>query len=211
MIRSNTLACESARFCAAIAKPASNTIRSSVVIKIIPRSPRRRILLGALICLYIAITLPILPQMPPNVVVSSITLITLSLWVSYIDMIRFRIPDAASIGIFVSGAITILWIDPSLAPTHLVASICSVTLFWTAGEALFRRTGQEMLGIGDAKLFGAGTMWVSFVGLPSVLLVAALTGIAYAALAGRHAKRIPFGPFIALGFVTIWLYGPIGI
>ena len=67
-----------------------------------------------------------------------------------------------------------------------------------------------MLGIGDAKLFGAGAMWVGILGLPSVLLVAALTGIAYAVIAKRHAKRVPFGPFIGVGVLTVWLYGPIG-
>lgn len=77
--------------------------------------------------------------------------------------------------------------------------------------------GREGIGLGDAKLFAATGAWVSWTGLPSVMLLAAVSGLAYAVV--RHgfkrlpsgAERIPFGAFLCFGLWVVWLYGPIGI
>ncbi|MDX8355262.1 A24 family peptidase [Cognatiyoonia sp. IB215182] len=141
----------------------------------------------------------------------SMVLIGLCIWASYIDLTQFRIPDSANIAVFAVGVIAIAWIDLSLLPSHLIASILTLTVFWLAGEILFRIARTDMLGAGDAKLLGAAVMWGGIWGLPSLLLVAATTGIAYALLARRQAKRVPFAPFICLGLLTIWFYGPIRV
>ena len=154
--------------------------------------------------------LPIVLAMPLSVIGFSVVLIALLMLVAYIDFVTFRIPDAVSLAIFVTGNAAIGWINAALLPTHLAASVFAGFAFWLVGEVLFLRSGTEMLGIGDAKLFGAGAMWVGILGLPSVLSVAALTGIANAVIAKRHLKRVPFGPFIGVGVLTVWLYGPIG-
>lgn len=148
--------------------------------------------------------------MPLPVLFLSLVLIGLCIWASYIDLITFRIPDLASLSIFGLGFAAIRWIDPALLLPHLLASFFVFVSSWLAGEFLYRRKRAEMLGIGDAKLLGAGTMWVGFWSFPSLLLVAALSGIAYALITKRHAKGVPFGPFISFGLVTVWLYGPIG-
>lgn len=148
--------------------------------------------------------------MPLPVSFFSLCLIALCIWASYIDLLRFRIPDLASLLILVVGIAAIGWIDLLRLPSHLMAAVFAGATFWLVGEVLYRRYGTEMLGIGDAKLLGAGAMWVGFAGLPSLLLVAAVSCIVYSLLVKRYTKRIPFGPFLALGIVTIWLYGPIG-
>jgi leader peptidase (prepilin peptidase)/N-methyltransferase len=82
---------------------------------------------------------------------------------------------------------------------------------------LYRRfRDREGLGLGDVKLLAAAGAWVSWDGLPSVVLVAALFGLGMAlfgTLTGRHLtldQRLAFGPGLCLGTWLIWLYGPLG-
>ena len=181
------------------------------MIKTIPRSRRRGLLLAVLTSIGIALILPVAPSMPLGVLLSSLVLTIAAVWIAYIDMLTFRIPDFASLTILIAGIFTISHVDSTLLFFHLVCSIFAYCAFWVIGELLFHSKGIDMLGLGDAKLFGAGAIWVGFTGLPSLLLVAALTGIAYSLISKRHTKRVPFGPFLGLGTLIIWLYGPIGI
>ena len=181
------------------------------MIRMIPRSaPRRRALL-VLAGVAGALAVPVLPTMPLPVAAATCLLICLCIWVAYVDLIRFSIPDLANLSIFVLGAATIVGVAPVLFLPHLIAAITVIAAMWIGGEVLYHRLGKDALGMGDAKLLGAGMMWVGIASLPSLLLVAAVTGIAYAFLAGRLRKGIPFGPFLALGLLVVWLYGPVVI
>jgi leader peptidase (prepilin peptidase)/N-methyltransferase len=57
---------------------------------------------------------------------------------------------------------------------------------------------------------------VGWQGLPSVLLVAALMGLAGALVQARldgrlnSERELPFGPYLAGGLWLVWLYGPFG-
>ena len=82
---------------------------------------------------------------------------------------------------------------------------------------LYRRLRQrEGLGHGDVKLFAAAGAWVSWEGLPSVLLIGALFGLGMALIGswqGRRValdQRLAFGPGLCLGIWLVWLYGPLG-
>ena len=63
----------------------------------------------------------------------------------------------------------------------------------------------------------AGGAWVGWIGLPSVLLWAALSGLSLTAarlLTGHAvsgADRLPFGVFLAIGVWLTWLLGPLGL
>jgi leader peptidase (prepilin peptidase)/N-methyltransferase len=84
-------------------------------------------------------------------------------------------------------------------------------------RVLYRRIrGREGLGLGDAKLLGAAGAWVSWEGLPSVVLIGSIVTLTWA-LAERWRgrpvvldQRIPFGPGLCLGAWIVWLYGPLG-
>lgn len=84
------------------------------------------------------------------------------------------------------------------------------------GLAYRRYRGREGLGGGDAYLLAGGGAWVGWIALPSALVWAAGSGLAYVglrALAGRAIARdqqIPFGVFLSFGIWLAWLYGPIG-
>jgi Flp pilus assembly protein protease CpaA len=55
-----------------------------------------------------------------------------------------------------------------------------------AGGLYFNRTGREAIGIGDAKLIGAGTLAVGASSLAAMLLVASVGGI----VAGLSVVRV---------------------
>jgi leader peptidase (prepilin peptidase)/N-methyltransferase len=63
------------------------------------------------------------------------------------------------------------------------------------------------LGLGDVKFLAAAGIWIGVAGLPILLLFAALTALAAAAvmqLAGRDMTRqtsLPFGPFLTIGLL----------
>lgn len=101
------------------------------------------------------------------------------------------------------------WSDHAIGALLGFASFATVTL-------LYRQVrGREGLGWGDAKLLAAAGAWVSWAGLPSVVLLAALFGLAGAAvrrMAGHElvaTTEIPFGPALALAIWLVWLYGPV--
>lgn len=133
--------------------------------------------------------------------------------IAVIDLRSFRIPNALSLPLIVAG-LAIAWAMPSLLPQgnrlpdHLIGAAAAFVLFAGLGEVIYRRTGQEALGLGDAKLFGAAGAWLGWQALPPVLLIASLGGLAFAVVArSRHGtSKIAFGPWIATGLLTVWLY-----
>ena len=79
-------------------------------------------------------------------------------------------------------------------------------IFWAIGSAYHRRTGQDGLGLGDAKLFAASGTWLGYTALPYVLLIAAAGAMVFATLIQRMSNRqLAFGPGLALGFWLVWI------
>jgi leader peptidase (prepilin peptidase)/N-methyltransferase len=78
-----------------------------------------------------------------------------------------------------------------------------------------RLRGREGMGLGDAKLLAAAGAWTGWMGLPSILSIAAISALIFALWRkGRQldlSDRIPFGPFLAGGFWIVWLYGPLAM
>jgi leader peptidase (prepilin peptidase)/N-methyltransferase len=73
------------------------------------------------------------------------------------------------------------------------------------------------LGLGDAKLLGAGGAWLGWAPLPSVLVIACLASIVWVAVRrlsqGPRALQSPiaFGAPLALAIWIVWLYGPLAV
>ena len=75
--------------------------------------------------------------------------------------------------------------------------------------------GREGLGLGDAKLLAAGGAWLTWPALPSVVALAAISGLAMTLAQSivrrtfREGERLPFGPHLGVAIWLVWLYGPV--
>lgn len=132
-----------------------------------------------------------------------------------IDARHYLLPDILILPLIPAGILLAAWIAPGQWIDHLAGALIGFVLF-AAIAILYRRLRQrEGLGLGDAKLLAAAGAWVGWVGLPSVILLAAIFGLATGlvlGMMGRDVGRVtelPFGPALALAFWLIWLYGPL--
>lgn len=95
---------------------------------------------------------------------------------------------------------------------HLVAAGIGL-LGSEAVSALGQRLlGQPALGLGDAKLTALLGAWLGLGGLGLAVVLAVFSGAVAGGigrLSGRLAARepFPFGPYLALGGVAVWLLG----
>ena len=124
-------------------------------------------------------------------------------WVSIVDLRRFQIPNAASLGLVVVGLGLSPWsalVTPAIA---LLAVALGYGNFAGVGWLFFRWTGQDGLGLGAAKLLAAAGAWLGLRDLPVLVAIAALSALAFAVM--TRQRRIAFGPRLAGAFWMIWL------
>ena len=151
------------------------------------------------------------------------------LLLAVIDAGHFWLPDALTLPLFLSGLFAAVALAPanvgsglqwSLIPPLIPALTGAAAGFgglWLLAALYKRLRGREGLGGGDPFLLGAIGAWVSWTGLPSVLLWASISGLSVvgAKLILRRSvsmtDRLPFGVFLAVGAWLTWLYGPLGL
>lgn len=130
-----------------------------------------------------------------------------------IDWHHFILPDALTLPLAPAGLAVAYLEMPESLPSHAVGAFLGFLVFAGIRVAYRRLRHREGLGLGDAKLLAAAGAWVSWEGLPSVVLVAAAGGIASCLLlALRHRRvtledRLPFGPYLCFATWAVWLYG----
>lgn len=87
--------------------------------------------------------------------------------------------------------------------------------FALIGWLYHKLRGREGLGLGDAKLLAAAGAWLTWSALPSVVALAALSGLVVALARSlvrrsfREGERLPFGPHLGVAIWLVWLYGPV--
>ena len=135
--------------------------------------------------------------------VASLVLAAVLGWICVVDLRRFQIPDAASLGLVLIGLGFSPW-SPIVTPTFALAGAAiGFCLFAAIGALFFRFTGQDGLGLGDAKLLAAAGAWLGPRDLATLVAVAATSALCFAILA-RH-RKIAFGPWLAAAFWMIWM------
>ena len=138
------------------------------------------------------------------------------LLIAVVDAEHFWLPDSLTLPLLASGLAAAAVLDRSLfdAVTGAAAGFAGL---WLLARLYRRVRGREGLGGGDPFLLAAGGAWTGWIGLPSILLWAALSGLSIVAarlLTGRAvsaADRLPFGVFLAVGVWLTWLLGPLGL
>jgi leader peptidase (prepilin peptidase)/N-methyltransferase len=123
--------------------------------------------------------------------------------------------DVLTLPLLVAGLAAAAFYAPSALGHHAVGAATGFAGFRLLGGLYHGLRGREGLGLGDAKFLAGAGAWVSWTGLPSVILLAsvsALSVVALMGLVGRPVGRwqqIPFGPFLCLATWIVWLHGPL--
>ncbi len=125
------------------------------------------------------------------------------------------LPDVLTLPLLIIGFAVTYLIAPQSWPDHAIGAVAGFVLLALAAWAYRRLRGREGLGLGDAKLFAALGAWVAWQGLPTILLLGSMLGLAFAlaraAMGGglKLSDRLPFGVFLAAAGWLVWLYGPL--
>lgn len=133
---------------------------------------------------------------------------------SWIDLKTYKLPDVLNLGLAGLGVLQNWVLTGSIA-----ASLLGIAIGYAALVALeigFKKLRhKDGIGRGDAKLLAVGGAWCGAAGLPFIVLVASLTGLiaVFVTNMGRQNELgwIPFGPFLALGIMTVWVWGQAGL
>lgn len=131
------------------------------------------------------------------------------------DMRYFLLPDLVTLPLIAAGVMAHLLLDPDAIGGYVIGAAVGYAFVRLLRFAYRRWRHREGMGLGDAKLLAAAGAWVSWEGLPSVLVMASLSAL-IVVLAGSWrmrkldpAQAIPFGVYLALGLWIVWLYGPL--
>ncbi len=139
------------------------------------------------------------------------------LTLAVIDARHLLLPDTLTLPLVPAGLLVAWALEPAKLPDHAIGAVAGFAAVVLIAVAYRRLAGREGIGLGDAKLFAAAGAWVSWAGLPGVLLLAAAGGLAGHVVAARLTgtslkdRELPFGPYVAGAFWLIWLYGPLSL
>lgn len=139
------------------------------------------------------------------------------LLIAVIDAERFQMFDVLLIPLVLTGLAQGASVGWDQAALRLLGAGIGFGSLWAIGAAYSRLRGRTGLGDGDPVLFAGAGAWVGPLGLPSVLLWAALAGLSVVVARMmlrrpvRGDDRMPFGVFLAAGTWLVWLYGPLGL
>lgn len=153
--------------------------------------------------------------MNPNesIWIVKVLLILALIYLAYIDWRTFRLPNTITLPmIFLGIAFNILSDAPftNLSSALLGACLGFGTL-WILNYGYRLLKGHNGIGMGDAKLLAALGAWLGWSALPSVLLIASLTGlvggIIWLKWRNFHLQQaFPFGPFIVIAGIIELLW-----
>ena len=139
-----------------------------------------------------------------------IILLAVALWcawkISVADLRRRIIPDAYLWPLFLIGLLITNWwpwiIGPRMAATSAVFGYALAAGIGFIFDVIRRRTNpnaETPIGLGDIKLIATGGLWLGIQGLGLALIVACITGGAWAR--AKHQRYIPFAPFFVVGAI----------
>ena len=139
------------------------------------------------------------------------------LLIAVVDGEHFWLPDRLTLPLLATGLAAAAILNGLSLADSLAGAAFGFATLWLLARAYRRLRGREGLGGGDPFLLAGAGAWVGWIGLPSVLLWAALAGLSVAAAqvaTGRRVSgsdRLPFGVFLAVATWLTWLFGPLGI
>ncbi|HAT38923.1 prepilin peptidase [Polynucleobacter necessarius] len=143
----------------------------------------------------------------------SIFLIASLIYLAYIDLRTFRLPDAITLPLIFFGLLFNGLISQGFAAFKdaVIGMILGYVSLW-AVNCLYRTfKKQDGIGMGDAKLLAALGTWFGWSALPSILFIASITGLIGGFIwlqqkKHNHYSVFPFGPFLAIAGIIELLW-----
>ncbi len=135
------------------------------------------------------------------------------LLLALLDLRAMWLPRIGGWGLAAAGLAVAAMLGREALRDAAIGAVAGWAVLAALGETYKRLRGREGLGEGDPPLLAAAGAWVGWMGLPLVVLIAALTGIVQALLArspNGEPARIPFGAHMALAMWLVWLTGAPG-
>lgn len=132
---------------------------------------------------------------------------------TFIDLDTMYLPDDLTLPLVWAGVL-LAWAGHGLVglPQAVLGAAAGYLLLWSVYWLFKLTTGKEGMGYGDFKLLAALGAWLGWQALPQIIVIAsavgAVVGILMIAL-GKHAwqKKLPFGPYLAMGGVITLFAG----
>ncbi len=130
-----------------------------------------------------------------------------------IDLRSQLLPDVLTLPLIPAGLL-VAWLRGAPVIDHAIGAAAGYLAFVAIAWLYQRLRGRDGLGKGDAKLLAAAGTWLGWQALPDLVALAAGGAVLVAlvgALCGRGPSavtRIAFGPYLALAFWLLWLFGP---
>jgi leader peptidase (prepilin peptidase)/N-methyltransferase len=132
-----------------------------------------------------------------------------------IDVRHQLLPDELTLPLLFGGLTFGWFLDRAEFVDHLVGAAAGFAVFAVTGWAYHKLRGRDGLGFGDVKLLAAIGAWVTWSGLPSVVLLAttlALMLLLLQRILGKpisRQDRVPLGTFLAGAVWIVWLSRPL--
>jgi leader peptidase (prepilin peptidase)/N-methyltransferase len=93
------------------------------------------------------------------------------------DLRYFWLPDALILPLIPAGWLVTWWMTGTFS-NQAIGAVAGYAWLAAVRQLYWSMKGREGLGLGDAKLLAAAGAWVGWAGLPSVVLIAAVTALA---------------------------------
>lgn len=142
-------------------------------------------------------------------------LATVLVLIAVIDAEHFWLPHKLTVPLGLLGLAEAAALEPDQLAARVIGVVVGFVSLAVIAWAYRRLRGREGLGGGDFRLLAAAGAWVGWAGLPSVLVLACLCGLAVALVQAVRQRRldlgleVPFGVYLAAGLWLTWLYGPV--
>lgn len=133
--------------------------------------------------------------------------------VAIVDIREMRIPNAYNACVLGLGLLACALLHHQTVAWGFISALAGFCVMASIRMLYFQLRDAEGLGLGDVKFVAAAASWVGLESLPHMILFATVTALAWAgflAIRGRRLtkfSRLPFGPFLAIGFWVTWIAG----